>query len=40
MMVTSVTPMVCITLAFWLGRGKRSACADTHAAVQKQKHYE
>src|SRR6185369_230155 len=27
-MVTSVTPILCITLAFWLGRG-RSTCART-----------
>ena len=32
MMVMSVTPTVCITLAFWLGRGVRScACAIAEA---------
>src|SRR5947209_8635043 len=31
-MVMSVTPTVCITLAFWLGRGVRS-CACAHTAA-------
>src|SRR5215204_5943131 len=32
-MVMSVTPTVCITLAFWLGRGARTcACAGREAA--------
>src|SRR5712692_7615622 len=37
-MVMSVTPMVCITLAFWLGRSGLIAsggcCADTYGAAQ------
>jgi hypothetical protein len=30
-MVTSVTPILCITLAFWLGRGTR-ICANAETA--------
>src|SRR5436309_4374403 len=34
MIVMSVTPTVCITLAFWLGRGVRNcACAQTAASA-------
>src|SRR2546423_13240610 len=37
-MVMSVTPMVCITLAFWLGRSGLictcACCADTKGAAQ------
>src|SRR2546422_10171839 len=35
MIVMSVTPTVCMTLAFWLGRGRRSGavCADPYSAV-------
>jgi hypothetical protein len=34
-MDTSVTPMVCTTLAFWLGRGRRKGdCAGVWAAAQ------
>src|SRR5438552_4156165 len=36
-MVTSVTPMVCITLAFWLGRSglicSGGCCADTYGTA-------
>src|SRR5207253_2316996 len=33
----SVTPMVCMALAFWLGRGRRTAgfCADTCSAIHR-----
>jgi hypothetical protein len=33
-MLMSVTPIVCTTLAFWLGRGRRS-CAE--AACERPK---
>src|SRR6266568_6451546 len=37
-MVISVTPMVCITLAFWLGRigltASGGCCADAYGAAQ------
>jgi hypothetical protein len=37
-MVMSVTPMVCITLAFWLGRigltASGGCCADVNGAAQ------